>query len=224
MLNEAQEIYFSNVEMREAFLEVDGLNIQEETETYFEVIDNYELHGRTIRFHKENFEVTADLIGTFGENIDEFDVFNCLGLLPKIIFMNVKKIYFLKSAGHTAVIQEMFPDMSSIEYDFGLFSKQDGVIAINVALHENQLEYALKEKMSKKEVQDYEMLLKESVWSTLVYHLYRSMQSNPLLRGGIDESEEEAKRFCEELFRKEESLEEGREFPVVLDLDAMGMK
>lgn len=214
-----QDVYFTNQEMKQSFEEIEGLSLHRETNTYYDVYDEYD--GRMVRFHKDHFEITTDMIEAYKNEIEEFDIFACLYSLPKVMMMNVKKIFFVKN---TKDVVSITKEYGSLKFDFaklGKFDIKNGIIVINIQAHEKELESSLKNN-AKKEVVNYEILLKENIWKTLVYYLYRSLQSNPLLKGLLDTSEEATREFLDELFDKTVSDDDkGVEIPIALDFDEL---
>lgn len=225
MSKKIEDIYFTNDEMREAFSGSDGLVVQSENDNYFEVVDEYETDGRLIRFHKENFEFNGSYVDGTVEALEGLEIQTCLDLLPRVIFANIKKIVIVGSQSDIEALAEKYIDVELLKNEFGLFSRLDGVIFLNLELHEQLAETKMGEFKSKSEAADYEILVRENVWLTLVYYLYRSMQMNPLLQGVIDISENAAKEFCDTLFeRSAEASKMGRELDVTLDIEKINGK
>ncbi|MEJ1518121.1 hypothetical protein R3O67_33635 [Bacillus cereus] len=199
-MNLEQELYLNDNEIKYEIEHTDGLEIVSETENIIEVVDTFQENNRFLRFNKESYLVNEEMIEDFGQNLKECRILEYLQMLPKILLMNVRKIYIVSTSEHL----EQLEDETGI-YTFDLFNKgmyvwENGNIIISLAAHENESELLSHQELEEEGQTDYDENLRIAVWKTIARELFHSLQSNPLFEDDIEQGEEVVEDFCEMFF------------------------
>lgn len=195
-----QELYLNAEELMYEIENTSGLKLLADNGTYLKVEDTLENNQRKIRFNKENFIVTEDIIEDFGEDISKYRLVECLQMLPKILLMNLKNIYVVSTSEHLAQVEDITNVYTFDLYNKGMYIWETGDIIISLVAHEEEAELTSNEELDSEGQTDYDENLRILVWRTLARELFHSLQSNPLFESDIEQGEEVVDDFCELYF------------------------
>lgn len=197
--------YPTNDELKGSLLETQALTIEDETNEFIFVRDEYPLQNgfsdRFIRFNKDNVRA-EDLIESFGEDVQKFHLVEFLESLPKVLMMTIEKIYFVRTETH---LESLYEEDKSPNHTFslehlGMFVWADGTIFISLPAHEEASEEEAQKDLKSLGFSDYEKTLKIGIWQTLAHELYHSLQANPLFEEEVEQGEDAAEEYCRRLF------------------------
>lgn len=195
-----QELYLNDEELIYEIRNTSGLKLLDNKDTYLKVEDTLDNNQRMIRFNKERFIISEDIIENFGEDTSKYRLVECLQMLPKILLMNLKNIYIVSTAEHLAQVEDITNVYTFDLYNKGMYIWETGDIIISLIAHEEEAEINSNEELDNEGQTDYDENLRILVWRTLARELFHSLQSNPLFESDLEQGEEVVEDFCELYF------------------------
>jgi len=195
-----QELYLSDEEITFEIENIIGLETVLENENFIEVIDTFQGNDRRLRFNKESFLVDEEMIEDFGQELEEYRILECLQMLPKILLMNIRKIYIISTTEQLEQVEEMLGTYTFDLFNKGMYVWENGNILISLPAHEESAEKMSQEELEEYGQTDYDTNLRIAVWQTIVRELFHSFQSNPIFENDLEQGEEAADDFCEMFF------------------------
>lgn len=195
-----QELYLNDEELIYEIRNTSGLKLLDNKDTYLKVEDTLDNNQRMIRFNKERFIISEDIIENFGEDTSKYRLVECLQMLPKILLMNLKNIYIVSTAEHLAQVEDITNVYTFDLYNKGMYIWETGDIIISLIAHEEEAEINSNEELDNERQTDYDENLRILVWRTLARELFHSLQSNPLFESDLEQGEEVVEDFCELYF------------------------
>jgi len=195
-----QELYLNDEELIYEIRNTSGLKLLDNKDTYLKVEDTLDNNQRMIRFNKERFIISEDIIENFGEDTSKYRLVECLQMLPKILLMNLKNIYIVSTAEHLAQVEDITNVYTFDLYNKGMYIWETGDIIISLIAHEEEAAINSNEELDNERQTDYDENLRILVWRTLARELFHSLQSNPLFESDLEQGEEVVEDFCELYF------------------------
>lgn len=199
-MNVEQELYLTNGELKYEIENTSGLEIVSETEDFFRVKDTLEENNRILRFNKESFMIDNEIIEDFGQDIEKYRVLECLQMLPKILHMNLRKVYILSTREHLEELEGMTGTYVFDLFNKGMYVWENGNIIISLVAHEDEAEQLSNDELEEFGHTDYKNNLRLAVWKTIARELFHSLQSNPIFEDDVEQGEEVVDDFCELFF------------------------
>lgn len=190
--------YPSNI--KELIEEAEGVSLEEETDTHYVIWDDYEDNDRFLQINK-NPEVREGYFEFFNnQEVNKEDILKFANSLPPILFMHLKKVYFVKEDSDVEVLNEESPNHTfSFGNTLGMTVYNDSTAIINIR---KSLELAKEEEQDDKEVLGYtngwKSIFIDIIYQTLVHELFHLTQFNPLIEEHIEAGEEVAEEYCRE--------------------------
>lgn len=178
----------------------EGVSLIDETEHYYVIYDEYDDVDRELQINKEP-EVKEDYFEFFSNDMDKEAVLAFARTLPPLLFMNLKKVFFLEKDEDLVLMDEESPNhtfsFDDARQPLGMAVYCDSVACINLRL----MKALAKEEQVEDEktfgyAQSEKEIILEIIKSTLAHELFHLMQFNPLIEEYIPEGEEPTERFC----------------------------
>lgn len=202
-MNLDNDLYLTDEEIRYEIENTEGLELIEETDSYYEVHDTFNGTERYVRFNKEDYLVNQDMIQSYGHNIDKYRVLEFLQTMPKILLMNLRKVHILSTYEDLESFNEATGIYSYDIWNKSLYDWESGNVVLSIIPHESQIDnmYDL----------DGDFLDEEnvmvSIWISITKELFHTLQSNPIFDGQIEQGEEIVEEYCSLLFHQSRGIE-----------------
>ncbi|PLS15046.1 hypothetical protein CVD28_24510 [Bacillus sp. M6-12] len=197
-------------QIKELVLQVEGFEIQEETNKGIEVYDNEE-----DKFFRYRYLEELNIEEVFQFNSLQFNKDAFFRIFKECVDLNmlmiVDKVVFLNNEEEYDQLIEEYPDQSmDMDRAVGINFYMDNVVVVNVKLIRSLAEeLALKDELS-----DVKEELAMGIWQTLVHELRHNITANPIILEdmiSIEEGEEDkVEEYCRNVF--EESIEKHPEY------------
>ena len=191
--------YPSNIE--EMIQNTEGVDLMEDHPSYYLINDTYNDSDRVLQINKN-----ADFIKTyfefFNNDVNKEELYEFAKKLPPILFMNLKKIYFVeKEEDLQGELDENCPNHTFYFDDprnpVGMAVHDDSVAIINLrTLKELASEEAIENKRVFGHTSGSDNILFNALCETIAHELFHLAQFNPLIEELIPEGEEPAEEFC----------------------------
>ena len=185
----------SDFELQSLIEEAKGLEIENITKDLIVVRDTFMGNDKLIHFNKSHFEVGESLIQSFNNDITPYDVVEFIQFLPKVLFMNITKIFFVKSAEEIEALNSI---LDVKDNELSILEDEKGFIIINIAAHERKVAEDTKEGFGILGYAD-DINVKMSIQYSLLTELHRSMQKNPLFESEVEQGSLATQEFCEKV-------------------------
>ncbi|MFP3729053.1 hypothetical protein U8V72_28095 [Priestia filamentosa] len=195
-----EELYLTLEEMKYEINNTSGLEIIEEKEEYLWVRDNLDNNHRVLRFNTETHEFNDELIESFGQDVSKYRILECIHMLPKILLMNLQKVYIISTNEHLRSVEEETNVYTFDLYNRGMYIWETGDVVISLRALEEEAELASENELEIEGQTDYEENVRLLLWRTLTKELFRSLQSNPIFEHEVEQGDEVVEDFCELYF------------------------
>lgn len=190
--------YPSNID--ELIRECEGVSLIEETEEYYLIHDDYNEEDKVLQINKMS-GFNEHYFEFFSNEIDKQAIYDFAKTLPSLLFMNLKKVYFVEQEEDLEGLEEESPNHT--------FSFDDTREPIGMAIYRDSTAFInlrkLKELAKEEAEEDQKLLgytkgekhiLMNAIFTTLAHELFHLMQFNPLIEEIIPDGEEPAEEFC----------------------------
>lgn len=180
--------------------ECEGVELLEETTDYYLIYDDYAEADRVLHINKES-DFKEDYFEFFENDVDRKSIYDFAKSLPSLLFMNLKKVYFVEQEEDLIGLDEESPNHT--------FSFSDQRKPVGMAIYRDSVAFInlrhLKECAKEEVAEDLRLLgysegehayILRGICSTLAHELFHLMQFNPLIEGYIPEGEAPAEDFC----------------------------
>jgi hypothetical protein len=202
-MNLDTELYLTTDEIKFEIEHIDGLKMISESEDFIETVDNFDGNNRHIRFNKESFIFKDDIIESFGNNVDQYGILDFLHVLPKILLMNIRKIYVVSTKEDIARLEDEIGIYGFDLWNKGMYDWENSNVVISLLPHEHDVENIEGDVEIDMEYMENVRL---SIWKTITCELFRSLQSNPLFEGEIEQGEVVVEDFCTMFFQPSRAI------------------
>lgn len=178
----------------------EGVTLIEETTDYYTIHDQYDETDRVLQINK-NPRFNENYFEFFDNDIDQNAVYDFAKRLPALLWMHLKKVYFIEKEEDLVELDEESPNHTFFFDDerkpLGMAVYCDSVAIINL----KQLKAVAKEEAE----EDLRLLgytdgedayFMKGVFTTLAHELFHLVQFNPLIEEIIPEGEDPAESFC----------------------------